>query len=71
MSEFTYNLRKDIRTSHRVEKIFSTANGFIGRLPDVEYLQNSGAWVSQGSRWLINEENPVFIMDYGFKSTQL
>lgn len=71
MSEFTYNERKNIRTSHRVETLYSTDKGFIGRLLDVEYLQDSGAWVSQGSRWLINEESPQLIMDCGFKGTNL
>ena len=71
MSEFTYNERRNIRTSYRVEKVFATDKGFIGRLPDVQYEQNNGSWVSQGSRWLINEEDPQAIMDFGFKSTEL
>lgn len=71
MEEFTYNERKNIRTSYRVEKVFSTDKGFIGRLPDVQYKQGDGSWVSQGSRWLINEENPQVIMDFGFKSAEL
>jgi len=71
MAEFTYNERKNIRTTYRVEKVFSTDKGFIGRLPDVQYKQTDGSWVSQGSRWLINEESPQAIMDFGFKSAEL
>lgn len=68
MQEFTYNQAKTIRTSSRVERIYSTNKGFIGRLENVEYKQSDDSWKSQGSRWLINEADPVMIMDNGFKS---
>jgi hypothetical protein len=64
---YTYNQYKTIRTRSRVEIIYSTHKGFIGRLPNVEYKQHDGTWVSQGSRWLINESDPGVIMDSGFK----
>lgn len=68
---YTYNQRENIRTSFEVEKIYSTHNGFIGRLADVEYKQSNGAWKSAGSRWLINVDDIKTIMDNGFKSAQL
>lgn len=71
MAEYTYNERKNMRTSYGVERLYSSDKGFIGRLPDVQYKQTDGTWKSQGSRWMINEQNPSVIMDYGFKSTQL
>lgn len=66
-----YNKTKTIRTNFSVEKIYSTNRGFIGRLENVEYKNSDGSWKSQGSRWLINEEDPVIIMDNGFKPTNL
>jgi hypothetical protein len=71
MAEYTYNDRKNIRTSYSVEVVYSTDNGYIGRLPDVQYKQSNGSWVSVGSRWLINESDPQAIMDLGFKSAKL
>ncbi|EGQ8387848.1 hypothetical protein GTW33_24005 [Vibrio parahaemolyticus] len=66
-----YNKSKTIRTNSDVEKIYSTNKGFIGRLESVEYKQNDGSWKNQGSRWLINEDDPSIIMDYGFKAAKL
>ncbi|HII4338364.1 TPA: hypothetical protein ACY4P0_004749, partial [Vibrio parahaemolyticus] len=66
-----YNKSETIRTNSDVEKIYSTNKGFIGRLESVEYKQNDDSWKDQGSRWLINEDDPVIIMDYGFKSAKL
>lgn len=71
MSDYIYNKRETIRTNSRVEKLYSTDLGFIGRLQDVEYKQSDGQWVSHGSRWLINESDAVTIMDNGFKPTKL
>ncbi|EKF9501303.1 hypothetical protein O1C20_003466 [Vibrio cholerae] len=71
MSEFTYNQAKTIRTNSRVEKIYSTNKGFIGRLENVDYKQSDGSWKEQGSRWLINEDDAKLIMSNGFKSTKL
>lgn len=71
MSGYVYNERQTIRTNARVEKIFSTNKGFIGRLESVEYKQSNGDWKEQGSHWLINEIDPVQIMDNGFKSAKL
>ncbi len=66
-----YNKAKTIRTNSRVEKIYSTNRGFIARLENVEYKQSDDSWKSVGSRWLISEDDPVVIMDNGFKSTKL
>lgn len=71
MSEYIYNERKSIRTNARVEKIYSTNKGFIGRLENVDYKQSDGSWEAQGSRWLINEDDPKEIMNNGFKSAKL
>ena len=71
MSEHIYNERKNIRTSNKVEIIHSTNKGFIGRLPNVQYKQTDDSWVNQGSRWLINEDDPQVIMDSGFKTATL
>lgn len=68
---YTYNKEKTIRTAHQVEKVYSTNRGFIGRLQDVEYLQSDDSWRSQGSRWLINEDDAIFIMNNGHKSATL
>ena len=68
---YTYNERKNIRTPYDVEILYTTDKGFIGRLPDVQYQHTDGTWKSQGSRWMINEDNPIQIMDYGFKGAQL
>ncbi|NAW78362.1 hypothetical protein CAG61_08325 [Vibrio sp. V34_P3A8T189] len=69
--EYTYNPRKTIRTASSVEKIYSTDLGFIGRLENVDYKQSDGSWKAQGSRWLINEDDPALIMDNGFSSAKL
>jgi hypothetical protein len=66
-----YNKTETIRTDCSVERIYSTNKGFIGRLESVEYKQNDGSWKEQGSRWLINEDDPIIIMDYGFKSAKM
>jgi len=66
-----YNKNKTIRTSHGVEKCYSTSIGFIGRVHDVEYLQPNGQWGSVGSRWLINEMDIQMIIENGFKSAIL
>ena len=66
-----YNKTKTIRTNFSVEKIYSTNNGFIGRLENVEYKNSDGSWRSQGSRWLINSDDPINIMDNGFKAATL
>lgn len=71
MIEYVYNDRENIRTNARVEKIYSTNKGFIGRLENVDYKQSDGSWKAQGSRWLINENDPKEIMNNGFKSTKL
>ncbi|MBN8090464.1 hypothetical protein J0J26_20685 [Vibrio vulnificus] len=71
MSEYVYNDNANIRTKDRVEKIYQTNRGFIGRLENVDYLQSDGSWKAQGSRWLINEENVKIIMNEGFKSAKL
>lgn len=71
MTILVYNKRGNIRTSSQVERLFSTANGFIGRLENVEYKNTNGSWSDQGSRWLINEDDPQLIMDVGHKSTKL
>ncbi|ASJ41572.1 MULTISPECIES: hypothetical protein [Vibrio] len=71
MSEYIYNDNQNIRTSARVEKIYSTNRGFIGRLESVDYKQSDGSWKEQGSRWLINEDDAKVIMSNGFKSTKL
>ena len=71
MSEYIYNDNQNIRTSARVEKIYSTNKGFIGRLESVEYKQSDGSWKEQGSHWLINEDDAKFIMNNGFKSTTI
>ena len=70
MIDYTYNESKNIRTSCSVEKVYSTNSGFIGRVADVEYLQN-GQWESQGSRWLISETSVQVIIENGFKSATL
>ncbi|EIE1227629.1 hypothetical protein ATY36_13620 [Vibrio cidicii] len=69
--KYTYNARETIRTAFSVEKIYSTNRGFIGRLENVDYKQSDGSWKAQGSRWLINEDDPVLIMDNGFSSAKL
>ena len=72
MLEYTYNDAKTIRTSSQVEKIFNTNRGFIGRLANVEYKQTvDGSWKNVGSRWLINSDDAVEIMDNGFKAASL
>ncbi|MBL4297865.1 hypothetical protein H8F06_21535 [Vibrio fluvialis] len=68
---YTYNAAETIRTEYSVEKIYSTNKGFIGRLANVDYKQSDGSWKSQGSRWLINESDPVVIMDNGFSAAKL
>lgn len=70
MIDYTYNESQNIRTSCAVEKVYSTNSGFIGRVADVEYQQH-GKWESQGSRWLINEDNVQVIIENGFKSATL
>lgn len=70
MAEHIYNKAKTIRTNSRVERIYATNKGFIGRLENVEYKQSDDSWKSQGSRWLINEDDPVMIMDNGFKAAR-
>lgn len=65
-----YNKNKNIRTSCEVEKIYNTNQGFIARINDVEYLQGN-SWVSQGSRWLINESDAQMIIENGFKSATI
>ncbi|EPX4144446.1 hypothetical protein ACW0FS_004124 [Vibrio vulnificus] len=69
--KYIYNARETIRTASSVEKIYSTNRGFIGRLENVDYKQSNGSWKAQGSRWLINEDDPVLIMDNGFSSAKL
>lgn len=71
MNEYIYNERQTIRTNARVEKIYSTNKGFIGRLESVDYKQSDGSWKKKGSRWLINEDDAVLIMDNGFSSAKL
>lgn len=71
MSKYTYNKSRNIRTSFGVATIYSTNKGFIGRIPDVEYKQSDDSWRSQGSRWLINEDDVQVIMDNGFKGATL
>lgn len=65
-----YNENKNIRTSCKVEKIYSTNKGFIGRVSDVEYLRGD-VWESVGSRWLINEDDTQAIIENGFKSATI
>jgi hypothetical protein len=67
--EYTYNDKKDIRTSYAVDKLYETDKGFIGRLFDVQYKQSDGSWMSKGSRWLINEDDPQVIMAHGNTSS--
>lgn len=69
--EFIYNEQSTIRTSSTLEKIYSTNKGFIARLADVEYKQNNGDWTTQGSRWLINCDDILDVMNNGFKAAQL
>ncbi|WP_136487841.1 hypothetical protein [Vibrio sp. H11] len=69
--KYTYNAEQTIRTTSNVEKLYNTNRGFIGRLENVDYKQSDGSWKSQGARWLINESDPVVIMDNGFKSAKL
>ncbi|HBC2020421.1 TPA: hypothetical protein I6Z44_002708 [Vibrio cholerae] len=71
MSEYIYNDNQNIRSKDKVEKIYSTNKGFIGRLASVDYKQSDGTWEEQGSRWLINEDDAKLIMSYGFKSAKL
>lgn len=71
MNEYIYNENQNIRTNARVEKIYSTNKGFIGRLERVDYKQSDGSWKEQGSRWLINEDDVKLIMSNGFKSAKL
>lgn len=71
MSEYIYNESQNIRTNARVEKIYSTNKGLIGRLERVDYKPSNGSWKEQGSRWLINEDDPQEIMNNGFKSEKL
>lgn len=67
---YTYNENKTIRTAYTVEVIYWSHRGFIGRLPEVEY-EVGGSWIKQGSRWLINEDDAVMIMNTGYKSADL
>lgn len=71
MSDYLYNQNQTIRTNCSVERIYETTLGFIGRLESVEYCNSSGEWTEQGSRWLINELDPIQIMDLGFKPASL
>jgi len=68
---YTYNNDETIRTPSEVETIYESSTGFIGRLSSVEYKQSDGSWREQGSRWLINEDNPILIMNNGNKPASL
>jgi hypothetical protein len=66
---YVYNHCKTIRTKYNVERLFSTDRGFIGLIWDVEYLRrNDGEWFSVGSRWLVNTDNVIEIIESGFKN---
>ncbi|WP_339145229.1 hypothetical protein [Pseudoalteromonas galatheae] len=71
MSGHIYNDDNTIRTSSDVEILYQCVTGFIGRLSSVEYKQSDGSWKEQGSRWLVNEDDPVSIMNNGNKPASL
>lgn len=71
MKGYIYNNDETIRTASDVETIYESVSGFIGRLSSVEYKQADGSWKEQGSRWLINESDPVSIMNNGNKPASL
>ena len=65
---YVYNHDKTIRTRSSVERLFSSDRGFIGFIWDVEYMKRSnGEWFSAGSRWLINTDEVIDIIENGFK----
>lgn len=66
---YEYNEDKTIRTKYSVERIFSSERGFIGFVWDVEYLNRaSSKWQSVGSRWLINTDDIIDIIENGFNT---
>lgn len=66
---YVYNHDKTIRTKSNVERLFSSVHGFIAFVGDVEYIRRSnGEWFSVGSRWLINTDDVIEIMENGFKT---
>lgn len=63
---YIYNYKRNIRTSSSLEKLYSGSNGYLSFLWSVEFKDRDGTWNCRGSRWCVNSDDLIFVMENGF-----